>query len=638
MPLVEFICPDKQKIKIGDCLKEGGCRMGSRCATRSYLKLASSDRPWTGKPSTTQLITGTMCAFLKLTKDYAISPDQRAFMIHGTQAHARLEASDDEYSLLEEKFNDESTDISGIADVLECENGKNILIDYKTSGSFKVAKALGFHVEQEPTGELFKTGKRKGEPKMRGVLKRTLEKEDRWEWELQLNKYRIEFEKRGFKVDELRIQCVVRDGNTYIARSRGVFRNVYYFKIKFLKDKYVLDYFKQKKESLEQALSQGYWNDICTAQENWDGVKCAAYCEVAEFCKFGKYLKQEREDENMAIKGLSEVRRMPRLGKIRLGVKKQTTGGKEYPAEVDYFILDPQTPSEEENQRLIQEFQKLYGEQPKQIKVMFPVADPGIFFPQFYKRYGSSTALKCKGDGEVAYCATEEFAEGLKILGKDELGRIKVECKGKECIYYQNGECGEMATLQLLLPELPGAGVWQINTGSFNSIVNINSCLDYIKVVCGRAHMIPLTLERREQEITHNGSKRKHYILHINMDFRLNDLQKLALIAPEKILLELPEPEPDKEDILFRENKVIDVETSKSEGGEEKTGKTIDELHFQNDLYAQIESELHEAKTIGELKTVFLIKRKKDIASFPQEYRDQMQEIFNDREGLLKNL
>ncbi len=37
MPLVFFECIDGTKINIQDCLKEGGCRLGNRCATRSYL-------------------------------------------------------------------------------------------------------------------------------------------------------------------------------------------------------------------------------------------------------------------------------------------------------------------------------------------------------------------------------------------------------------------------------------------------------------------------------------------------------------------------------------------------------------------------------------------------------------------------
>jgi hypothetical protein len=558
MPLKQFICPDNERIEVTDCLKEGGCRMGSRCATRSYLQLVRRERPWTGKPSTTQLIQGTMCAFLKLTREYAISPGSRAFMIHGTKGHGNLEGAEDELSFLEEHFDGESTEVTGIADVLEIEDGTAVLVDYKTSGSFKVAKALGFYVDEETidTGEVYKSGKRKGEPKLKTVktLKRDVAKEDRWEWELQLNKYRMEFERRGFKIDRLKIQCIVRDGNTYIARSRGVFRNVYYFDINRLPDTEVAVYFKTKTDALLRALQQGYWDD---------GLKCQSYCEVAEYCKYGKYLMREKEIDDMAIKGLSEVRRLPRLGKIRLGIKKTNSSGAEYPAEVDYFILDPQTPSEIENERIKQEFIKLYGENPKSIKVMFPVADPGVYFPQFYKRYGSATSLKCKGDGETANCATEEFANGLKVLRKDELGLPVVECKGRECIYYGK-ECSEVGTLQILLPELPGAGVWQITTGSYNSIVNLNSCIDYIIAVCGRAHMIPLTLERRKQETSHNGKKSTHYILHINMDFKLVDLQKYAMIEPTKMMLELPAAESDKEDLLYQENAVIDVEAGPS--------------------------------------------------------------------------
>lgn len=545
--------------------------MGTRCATRSYLQLVKSERPWTGRPSTTQLITGTMNAFLKLTTDYATSPDSRAFMINGTKGHGNLEAAGDEYSLLEEKFNDDETEVTGIADVLEIEGKEIILADNKVSGSFKVAKALGFFVDEEPTGDVFKTGKRKGEQKTRKILKRDDSKIDRWEWEMQLNKYRMEFERRGFKPTALKIQCIVRDGNTYIARSRGVFRNIYYFNISFLPDEVVNNYFQEKKAALLKALAQGYWDDICSAKENWDGLKCQSYCEVAEFCKYGKYLKQEKEIEDMAIKGLSDIRRLPRLGKIRLGIKKKTDGGKEYPAEVDYFIIAPETASELENKRIIDESVKLYGEKPKSLKIMFPVADPDVYFPQFYKRYGKGTLLKCKGNGEEAVCSTPEFAAGLSVIGKDEMGMLRVKCLGKECPNYKSKECGEVGVLQVLLPDLPGAGIWQITTGSFNSIVNLNSCLDYIKAVCGRAHMIPLSIERRPQDISYEGKKATHYILHINMDFKLSDLQRFAMIDPTRMLIELPAPEVGKEDILLGDNPSINptVDTGIVEGQKE---------------------------------------------------------------------
>jgi hypothetical protein len=52
------------------------------------------------------------------------------------------------------------------------------------------------------------------------------------------------------------------------------------------------------------------------------------------------------------IKDLSDKRRLPRLGKIRLGIKcKSVSTGNEYPKEVEYFVCPP-------------EVQKVYGEKP----------------------------------------------------------------------------------------------------------------------------------------------------------------------------------------------------------------------------------------------------------------------------------
>jgi len=271
----------------------------------------------------------------------------------------------------------------------------------------------------------------------------------------------------------------------------------------------------------------------------------------------------------VAIKGLSEVRRMPRVGKIRLGLKLKTATGAEYPKEVDYFILDPETPVETERQALIDEFHKLYGDKPKQIKIYLPVADTEIIFPQYYKRYGSSTMLQCKGNGTEATCLKPEYAEGLAVVGKDDFGMTIVKCKGDQCPYYIKKQCSENAVLNVLLPDLPGAGVWQITTGSVHSIRNINSGIAYLVATAGRAHMIPISLERRETDIVEpDGKKRKHYIMHLNTDYALRDMQKFALVDASKILLELPAPGDDSPD---------DIQSLPS--GEQvntKTGEIID--------------------------------------------------------------
>lgn len=550
MPIKWFICPDGDRIEIERCLSESGCRRDNRCATRSYLKLVSRERVWTGKPSTTQLINGTMLSSLRLTNEYAVSPDDRAFMIHGTRGHANLQI-DDEYSLVEEKLDGDDTPHTGIFDVFESESGKTVLVDYKTSGSFKVAKALGWWIDKVPTGVLYKSGPRKGEPRLERQLKRSDEMVDRWEWEMQLNSYRMGLEHRGFQVDELRIMCVVRDGNTYIARSRGVFRNTYYFRIAKLDDAVVEAYFRKKRHALAFALKYG-WTRPCSAEENWNGLRCSRYCEVAEFCSYGKYLRKEKEVEDMPIEGLSNIRRLPRQGKIALGIKKKSEKGAEYPAEVDYFVLKPTTPNEDEANRLIAKFHKLYGEQPKSIQIMFPMSNRESIFPQYYKRYGASSGLKCKGDGKTAVAMSEEFTEGLSVIGERE-GMPEVQCLGENCVYQQSSpaQCTRCATLQVLLPELEGAGVWQITTGSFYSIVNLNSSMDYIEAMAGRIHMIPLTLLRAPQKIQHDGKSRVHFPMNIDMAVSLVELMKWAQVDETKVLLELPAPAKELEDLTL---------------------------------------------------------------------------------------
>jgi len=98
------------------------------------------------------------------------------------------------------------------------------------------------------------------------------------------------------------------------------------------------------------------------------------------------------------IKGLSDKRRLPRLGIIRLGIKKKSAKGVEYPAEVDYFVVPP-------------EVQKLYGEKPKELDVMIPLNEIEAVFPCAYKHYGSSKGLKCSGDGEKAWRVNEQRAD-----------------------------------------------------------------------------------------------------------------------------------------------------------------------------------------------------------------------------------
>lgn len=196
----------------------------------------------------------------------------------------------------------------------------------------------------------------------------------------------------------------------------------------------------------------------------------------------------------MPINGISNVRRLPREGKIRLG-KKVKKGNTEYPVQTPYFII--------EDERL----QAIYGSEPTELDIMFPVNDPEIVFPQYYKNYGK-TGLKCKGDGRTAmYMDHGQLIEKTCTPG------------ARECL-----GCKPVATLNVLLYKVPGMGTWQINTSSWNSIVNLNSCIDMIRSMTGgRIAFIPLKLSLDPHTATvrkDDGSQftKEVYVMTIKID------------------------------------------------------------------------------------------------------------------------
>ena len=252
----------------------------------------------------------------------------------------------------------------------------------------------------------------------------------------------------------------------------------------------------------------------------------------------------------MPIKQLSELRRLPRLGKIQLGIKVKTdkpckckqregatdplkdcllcmgTGFIHRPKEVDYFVLP-------------KELRDILGEQPKELPIMFPVENAEVFFQQWYKRYGFNV-LKCKGDGVNAMTWDEE-----------KQGMVTIACP---CDKLVSGACRRVAILQFLLPDIIGAGVWQISTTSRNSIIDINSSVDYIRSLCGRVRMIPLVLKREpmktqrlEKGVQKSGT---HYTLKIDMaNVSLRELQAAGRVKPEEMML--PAPDETREDLLY---------------------------------------------------------------------------------------
>ena len=253
------------------------------------------------------------------------------------------------------------------------------------------------------------------------------------------------------------------------------------------------------------------------------------------------------------IKGLSDRRRLPRAGVIKLGIKKKSEkSGNEYPVEVDYFVCPP----------LVQE---VYGPQPKELIIMFPVESEQVFFQQFYKCYGKGILL-CRGDGENG--TYWDFDKG-------DFNTRKCPCEKLEA-----GKCKPVGILQFLLPEVKeSVGVWQISTSSKNSIIDINSGIDFVREVAGRAAMIPLML-KREPTKTHRieGKDIKtgtHFTMKLSLGMSLVEIQKLGEIPPARALLPMPDESQKAIDDLFPKNGFKpETETEKDAEDEELVDDT----------------------------------------------------------------
>ena len=574
MPTKSFICLDGYKIEVEQCLEEGGCRLSSRCAPRTYLRMISTDRTWTGKPSTTQLIAGTMLSFLRLTVDYAIKPDGCAFMAHGTKVHRKLQDVTDDLSLVEEKLTGETTGVTGIFDLLEVEGDSSILADFKTSGSWKVMKALGLYTGDVETDEVFKSGKRKGQRKTRKWLFQSDDMIDRRDWELQLNMYRLQIEEMGFPVDEIRLMCIVRDGNTAVARSRGILRNIYYFEIDRLPDQEVRDYFERKRKNLLLALEQGSWSEPCSEMENWDGIRCERYCPVWQQCSLGIAIHKERGERKMPIKDITDSEREQRGGKIRLGEMRTNEKGVSFPTEVEYFVMDPGTPDANYREQLIKEFHELFADKDGKVRsfrIVLPPYELDRLFPQWRMRYTSGNSLACRGDGGkagnpgTATAYTEAALEGRELIDAEGPGRGTIICLGDECpATLDKKKCAPQGTLRFLVPELC-LDTWFLTTGSINGLLNINDGIRKAQAI-SPGQWVPMILERVPHQLQHNGKSRTHWIVHLRLAGTLKQFREwsaltLGDVEPEAKMLEagLPalegsempmDPELDKDETL----------------------------------------------------------------------------------------
>jgi hypothetical protein len=261
----------------------------------------------------------------------------------------------------------------------------------------------------------------------------------------------------------------------------------------------------------------------------------------------------------MPIEGLSNIVRIPRLGKIHLGIKTKGKRDTEYPKATDYFVVPD-------------EVAQVYGEKPTELDIMFPVEEPEMFAQQWLRAYSMSQGLVCIGDGLEARRKVDVETGDMANHATNQWEWHQMTCNPQECPDYQTKRCRRVMNLQFLLPKVPGLGVYQIDTSSFYSIVNINSMIKMLQGILGRCSMVPLTLALGQIEVSPPGEKKKHvYIMHIKKNIKIAELARIAQLPAAKVLIPDPETEEPPED-LFPEAAVAKQSKTKKELPKPKGG------------------------------------------------------------------
>jgi ferredoxin-thioredoxin reductase catalytic subunit len=381
------------------------------------------------------------------------------------------------------------------------------------------------------------------------------------------------------------------------------------------------------------------------------------------------------------IKGLSDVRRLPRIGRVRLGITLLSRDNKSYPAEIPFFLLPTDYGVAEkyggrfqgqkvEDPRMVGKTARRVAEDmgcnrknvldwvekngyrlTDELPVMLPVEDIGAVFPQAYKRYGSSAGLKCIGDGETAR------------QGKDE--EIKCPCDKLKNDDNPKGDCLTTATLNFVLPDISLGGVFQMTTHAYNSILDINSGIEVARKQSmtqrfpdGRISMVPFKL-RRVTTFTHRPddkgviSKQTHWTVQILSALNMEELSRLrgnidslpsvetrlALPGPEDTVVEPDYEAVTDEEIAPTEASGEVVEAEFEDAPAEAPAEVHDEeIGYDKDCEAKLQV-IAMAPTLDVLRAAWgkINEETKEGTGYPPELRAKLEQARADKEKALKS-
>ena len=218
------------------------------------------------------------------------------------------------------------------------------------------------------------------------------------------------------------------------------------------------------------------------------------------------------------VKDLTDRPRLPRLGKVHLGVKKLSQRGNEYPSATDYLVCPPS-------------IQSVYGEKPRELDIVLPSDDVAQVAGVAWKSYSATRGKVCTSDGEHAArlidvdrlprgtdATQDEYDAALVSKDSKNVEWRKIPCPAHDCVFAKKGVCKPVMNLLFMVPKAPGIGVFQLDTGSINSIRDIRGGIELVrKLSGGRLAGIPLKLRLEPMEVISPEDQKKKVVFTLKL-------------------------------------------------------------------------------------------------------------------------
>lgn len=209
-------------------------------------------------------------------------------------------------------------------------------------------------------------------------------------------------------------------------------------------------------------------------------------------------------------------RRLAEVGRIRIGQQVSTNNGRSRPAKLDTFRL-----TSPDKQRIVSAA-KLYGGTPQpweapagqQWEVVtqtdtLPVIVPPseMAFSQYYELW-SAGGCQRRCDGQ-----TESISDGPCQCDPDKR------------------ECNIHTRLSIMLRDLPGLGVWRLDTQGYYAAVEIQGAVEVVQMAAGHGHMLPAALRLEQRMVKRTGEGTRRFAVPV-LDIEVSPAQLLGGAQP----------------------------------------------------------------------------------------------------------